>query len=312
VAPHKIKLVYKFDDIDADFGIDIFKAGPLFVSLGELIKEANQLVGKNPADIGINIKPATPGSFIQELIIYAPSWYTQLTHLVNNTDVQDLKQILEWIGLVSGGGASLLGVIKWCKGRWDRVEDAGPNEYKYFVGDQSTVVTGEVHTLIQNTTVQTNVKNVFYTYPREIAGDDARLSTYDADDPEHTKVAYTNEDIESFGKYADQELIETDANETTSTFYLKPKHGSYRGDKGPYSFFINGRDVLSPVYIEDEEFLTQLISGDIRLHEHDLLKVSLKTVQRLTVNNEIKAIHYITEVIDYKPGTRHQQESMDI
>lgn len=308
----KIKLVYKFETVDADTGIDIFKAGPLFVSLGELIKEANQLVGKNPADIGINVKPAAPGSFIQEFVIYAPSWYSQIVHLVNTTQAQDLKTVLEWIGLISGGSISLIHFIKWSKGKWDRVEDAGPGEYKYFVGDQTLTVNREVHTLIQNATIQNNVKNVFYAYPREIAGEEATLSTYDVDDPDSSRVEYTEEDIESFGTYADQELLETDATETNGTFLVKPKHGSYRGDKGPYSFFINGNNVLSPVYIEDDNFLEQLTNGDVRLHEHDVLKVSLKTIQKLDVNNEIRATHYITEVLEYIPGITPRQSSMDV
>lgn len=308
----KIGLVYKFEDIESDTGIDIFKAGPLFVSIGELIKEANLLVGKNPADIGINIKPSVPGSFIQEFIIYAPSWYTQLTHLINTTRAQDLKTILEWVGLINGGVVSLVAFIKWCGGKWDKVEDAGPNEYKYFLGDQSMIVPGEVHTLIQNSTIQNNVKNVYYAYPRDIAGENAHMSTYIVDDPENTKVNIEPEDIEKFGIYAKQELLELDANETESTFFLKPKHGSYRGDKGPYSFFINGKDVLSPVYIEDEGFLAQLSTGEVRMHEQDLLKVKLKTIQKLDVNGELRATHYITEVLDYKPGLSGEQASFDL
>jgi hypothetical protein len=308
----KIKLVYKFENVDADFGIDIFKAGPLFVSLGELIKEANQVVGKHPGDIGINIKPATPGSYIQELIIYAPSWYSQLTHLINNPQVRDLKEILEWIGIIGTGGPSLVKFIKWCHGKWDKVEDAGPNEYKYFAGDQTMVIPGEVHTLIQNNTIQNNIKNVFYAYPRDIAGEEVRLTTYDADIPGDTKVEFTKEDIDDFGVYGKQELLEVDANETVSTFFLKPKHGSYRGDKGPYSFFINGKDILAPVYIEDETFLNQLMSGDVRLHEQDLLKVQLRTIQKLDVNNELRTTYYIVEVLEYKQGIRQQQAKMDL
>lgn len=308
----KIKLVYKFENVDSELGIDIFKAGPLFVSFGELIKEANLLIGKNPTDVGINVIPAEPGSFIQEFIIFAPSWYSHLTHLVNTTEAQDLKTVLEWVGLISGGTFSFVKFIKWCGGNWDKVDDAGPNEYKYFVGNQTATVSREVHTLIQSSAIQANVKNVFYTYPRDIAGEDVHLSTYDADEPDETRVDFNPEDIQKFGKYSNQELLEIDANENIGVFFLKPKHGSYRGDKDPYSFFINGRDVLSPVYIEDEDFLHKLSSGEIRLHEQDLLKVRLKTVQKLDVNNEIRASHYILEVQDYKPGTQPHQSVMNI
>jgi CBS-domain-containing membrane protein len=173
-------------------------------------------------------------------------------------------------------------------------------------------VPGEVHTLIQNTTIQNSVKNVYYAYPRDIAGEDARLSTYDADDPENTKVEITPEDIDKFAIYAKQELLEIEANETESTLLIKPKHGSYRGDKGPYSFFINGRDVISPVYIDDEVFLQRLSSGEVRLHEQDLLKVRLKTIQKLDVNNDLSSLYYITEVLEYKPGTRQEQSSLDL
>ena len=311
----KINIVYKFNNVSADEGIDVFEAGPLLTSLGELIKEANRLVGNHPRDIGINIKPVEPGSFIQELIIYAPSWYQDITTLVNQSSAQDLKQVLEWIGLIGGGvgtvGGSLFWLIKKTKGKWTRIEEAGPNQYKYFTGDdQSITVNGPVHSLVQSQVIQKTVNNVFYTIPKNIDPDDMSISTYEVNDPGSAQT-FDPDDIESFGRYAGQELSDVgkDVNESTATLYLKPKQGSYKGDKGPYSF-LNGRDVVSPVSIEDSDFLQQLAAGTVRLHTDDALQVRLRTVQKIDRNNDIYTHHYIEKVLDYRKAEHVRQTDM--
>lgn len=313
MSKEKIKIVYKFNNISAEEGIDIFEAGPLLMSLGELIKESNRLVGNHPRDIGINVKPVEPGSFIQELLIYAPSWYQDITTLLNQGSVKDLKEVLEWIGIIGGGtaavGGSLFAVIKKLKGRWTKVEEAGPNEYKYFSENGDTItVNGPVHTLIQSPVIQKTVNNVFYTIPKEVSKDgDVSISTYEVDRPD-TIVTFDEDDIESFNRYANQELSDVgkDKLESTTTLYLKPKQGSYKGDRGPYSF-LNGRDVVSPVSIEDEDFLQQLSAGIVRLHTDDALQVRLRTEQKIDRNNDIYTHHYIEKVLDYRMAERGQQ-----
>lgn len=199
------------------------------------------------------------------------------------------------------------------KGKWGRIEEAGPNEYKYFLGDgndESITVNGPVHTLIQSPVIQKTVNNVFYTIPKNVNPDDMSISTYEVGKPDEA-VTFDQEDIESFGRYAGQELsdIGKEKNESTATLYLKPKQGSYKGDKGPYSF-LNGRDIVSPVSIEDESFLEQLSAGTIRLHTDDALQVRLRTVQKIDRNNDIYTHHYIEKVLDYRKADHAYQQGL--
>lgn len=308
----KINLIYKFDSVDSDLGIDVFQAGPLLTSFGELIKEANRLVGSHPSDIGINIKPAEKGSFIQEFIIYAPSLYQSLTTLIDKHSVEDLKTVIEWLGIINGAGVSVFHTIKFLNGKWSKIEEAGPNEYKYFTDDgQSITVNGPVHTLIQSPVIQENIKNVFYAIPKSISPEDISISTYETSSPEKTRVTFNEEDIESIGVYSGQELsdIGKETIAAVTTLYLKPKHGSYKGDRGPYSFF-NGKDIVSPVTIEDEDFLILLNSGEVRLHADDVLKVRLRTEQKVTANNDIYVHHFIEKVLEYRRGDKLQQQGL--
>lgn len=133
---------------------------------------------------------------------------------------------------------------------------------------------------------------------------------HEVDRPD-TVQTFDQEDIESFGHYAKQELSDVgkDTNESTAALYLKPKQGSYKGDKGPYSF-LNGRDVVSPVSIEDVDFLQQLSAGTVRLHTDDVLQVRLRTVQKIDRNNDIYTHHYIEKVLDYRKAEHLRQSDM--
>ncbi len=310
----KIKIIYSFDNIDPSEGIDVFQVGPLLTSLGELIKESNRLVGTHHKDIGINVKPFSEGSFIQELVLYAPDTYEAVKSLISNNDVQTIKEVLEWIGIIGGSGFSLFKLIKFLNGRWEKIEEVGPDEYRYYAGDDNSVtVNAKVHALVQNVKIQQNIKQVFYTIPKNVDPDSTSITTYDADSPDSTKVHFGEDEIKSIGIYAEQELSDVgkDENSSKATLYLKPKQGSYRGDRGPYSFFYgDGRNVLSNVTIEDPEFLKSLNEGRVRLHTNDVIKAEVITVQRVDINNEIYAHHTITHVLDYREGSSPYQSEM--
>lgn len=70
------------------------------------------------------------------------------------------------------------------------------------------------------------------------------------------------------------------------------------------------RDVVSPVSIEDVDFLQQLSAGTVRLHTDDVLQVRLRTVQRIDRNNDIYTHHYIEKVLDYRKAEHLRQSDM--
>src|SRR5437868_15386147 len=108
-----INFVYKLEgDVQE---IDVFRLAPTLLAIGELIQESNDEVNPNGRQIGINVKPFREGSFIVDLTIFPGNHLQQLLDILSNPALQQIKTLLEWIGLVRSEERR---VGKECRGRW--------------------------------------------------------------------------------------------------------------------------------------------------------------------------------------------------
>jgi hypothetical protein len=124
---------------------------------------------------------------------------------------------------------------------------------------------------------------------------------------------FSKEDKESFEEYARTELLEDVEDNVTvmSGVFLKPKRGPYSGDEKAYSFIMGENNVLWPVTIEDEKFLSELKNGDIRPYAEDVLKVNLDVRQKKDSANRVATQYAITEVLEYIKYEKPKQLKMD-
>lgn len=146
--------------------IDVFRLAPTLLALGELIQESNRTLNPNGKDIGVNVKPFRDGSFIVDLTIFPDSQLRQLLEFLHPQSLEQLKTLLECIGLISGGvGTTIVGAVKairYLGGKPKAVEEVKPGEFRLStVDDRSITVDLSTHMLLSNTSITKNIYKIY-------------------------------------------------------------------------------------------------------------------------------------------------------
>lgn len=148
----KVNLIYKLEGSLVNKGIDVFELSPLLLSIGKLIQESNDIVHPNSQRISVNVKPFQKGSFVIELALSASNNLQQLIHFVNQDNVKQIKELLEWIGII-GSGAGVISIYKFLKGPPKKTE-AKADEVKITdQNDNSITVNKKAFSLFQNNSI---------------------------------------------------------------------------------------------------------------------------------------------------------------
>ena len=104
--------------------MDVRDLAPALLALGQVLEEANNALNDNKAKITVKVRASfKTGCFGIELDVLQ-SLSQQMQMLFSTEGIANAKQILEWIGLISGGitgvggvGFGLLRFLKWLRGR---------------------------------------------------------------------------------------------------------------------------------------------------------------------------------------------------
>ncbi len=87
------------------------------MSLGELLEETNHVINGNKVKVVVNVKAFRDGSLGVDLNL-VQSLLSQGVDLFNNEYVTGALNLLQTLGLISGGVVGLIKVInKWIAGR---------------------------------------------------------------------------------------------------------------------------------------------------------------------------------------------------
>ncbi len=294
---NKVNLIYKLEGPKVDEGIDVFELSPLLLSLGKLIQNSNEIVNPTGKKIGVNIKPFQKGSFVIEILVFAQTNLQQLISYVNHDDVQQIKQLIEWLGLIGGGTTGVIAVYKFLKGRPKRI-DAGPEEVKITAqNDTSITVDKQTYSLFQNSDVQQNIYNIY----GDFLGKEGinKVKSFLKDEGEQKAVTVEKNDVPYFNPA--NAIMQEDAKENEkrniTQCFIKPKRISVEGEADNWSFR-KGVDTVITATIKDEEFLSKIKTGEIRLYGEDLLEVNLLEIQTVK-NNEVYAKYEVIKVTKY-------------
>lgn len=112
-------------------------------------------------EVVVKVKPFKEGSFWMDFILSVQKSPEVLFFIAYPQAIQQVRQVLEYLGLVSKGAEAIntvLDVIKFLKnGHPEKIEQSGPNEIQYVNHDGETMtVNVQVHKLINNGTIQNN------------------------------------------------------------------------------------------------------------------------------------------------------------
>ena len=282
-----------------------FKLAPTLLALGELIQNSNDLVNPGGRQIGVNVKPFREGSFIVGLNVFPDSNLQQLLSIFDIHRVEQVKKLLEWIGLIAGTPIGALQLIKWLRGKPKAVEECDPGEFRYTAADnRSITVNSQVHTLVSNSTITNNINNVFVV-PLEQLPSINDVKTFIEDD-ESTAVTVTREEAPVIREYVNPQPTAANPKEMIKEqlhkgVYLNPKRGSFDGDPKDWSF--RRGDEIVVATIRDRSFLEKCMNGEYRLNHSDLLIVDLLERQKVVGTNVMKPTYEIIAVTEYIKST---------
>ncbi len=298
-----VNFVYKLDgDIKE---IDVFKLAPTLLSLGELIQESNRDVNPSGRQIGVNVKPFREGSFIVDLTVFPQTHFQQVLDLLGTHSVEQVKTLLEWIGLISGGSTGVVQLVKWLKGRPKVVEEVKPGEFRYTSqDDRSITIHAPVHKLFSNSSVTNNIYKV-YVLPMEDQPFVTNVKTY-IEEIKDTEVIVTRDDVPFMRGVIEPSLNTGPANEIVKEHiqvgvFLNPKRGSFENDGRDWSFYRGKKEVIVAT-IKDKVFLKDYADGTYRLNSSDLLTVDLLERQIVVGTIVKKPVYEILQVTNYIKG----------
>lgn len=293
-------------------GIDVKELSPILLSLGELIQESNSILNPSGRELSVKVRPFEEGSFIVDIFVFAQNNYQQIIDAINQDGVRDVKELLEWLGIITGSGISLFKLMQFLKGKPSRTERKEKNKIEVFNGEGNSIITDtKVYALFSSPTIQQNVYNI--TYKPSILPNVEAITT-SLKGVSESENTITKDDAQSFEAYSIPiEIDEAETiNESTVSYILKPKQGSYEGSRGPYSFRIPGsNDTLSKVTILDEDFSRKLELGEIRLHKTDTIKALVHVVQKKIHDRFTPPQYEILKIENYQQLRIRQDEMFD-
>lgn len=298
-----LNLIYRLEGGEVDDGIDVFQLAPILLSIGSLIKEGHKTLHPGKREIVVNVKPFEKGSFIIDINLFSQNNLQQIIDFANKDSIKEIKEVLEWVGIISGGAGSLIWLIKKLRKPPTKIEKLKEDEYRYSAEDGvSITINGNIHKLYQNPNIQESLPRAYVDLFDKINLD--KVSSYLKDESDGTTVIVDNNDVSAFRSYANADLsLTSEFEETFFEVLLNPKRGSFEAERDNWSFRMGGnRDQIITATIKDENFLASVRDGDIKPHFKDLIKAKVKMKQEIKEQQVSATTYEIIQVLEYRPA----------
>lgn len=166
----RIKAIIRYDGPAlANHEMDVHDLAPSLLALGELCRDANNLLNGDAASVRVLVKADTEQKCFQLGFELVQTLYDQLTDLLGQDGIQNAKNILEWIGIIGAAtgatGGTLFALVKWqakhIKSGITYNINIGENSVMYLASDGSSMeVPREVHKIAQGANSLKNVQKI--------------------------------------------------------------------------------------------------------------------------------------------------------
>lgn len=303
VAQTDIDLIYKIEGTPNE--LDVFELARVLEALGKVLEEGYRIVHPNEGELAIKVKPFESGSFIMDIAMHVRAIPGVLFFLASPEILKYAKDTLEALGFiqkVAEKGASLMELLRKLRnGKPEKIEQTGPDEYKFHAGDGAVIpVNSTVHALYNSPVINNYTINIVAPAERESVD---RIRTYLKGERETTETSIDKEAVKAVRAYAEPPQLEArvEVLEDTTTKMLHPKSGNYGQTTGTWSFTIAGSNQTIKARITDSNFLAKYSSGSIRFYQSDLLKVRLMETQKIE-STKTSMVYEIIEVLEYQPA----------
>lgn len=297
------EVVYKFEGIDPEEGIDVYELSPFLHKFADLVRETSKELG-NDRPIEVRIKPFKRGSFITEFVV---SYGSSLIDLLTSDGMDALTNVLTVLGFALPTGYALPDIVRRVKGEVHDFTDNGDGSYTYGEGAGSITVPGDVHGVVQSQTIGPLFKDVTVGPLARLNIGQVVICPPDAlNDSVPNPPSFTKADRRVFDRYAEAVFEEPPEEEELHTsemhgILLNPVSGPYDGTENGYTFRSGESAVYRKVKIEDDSFRRRLETTEVRFASGDVLQVDMVMTQHVTKSGNIKNDYSITKVIEYIP-----------
>lgn len=301
-------LQLKFDGPELKgHAMDVCLLGPSLLAFGELCTEANNVLNGNRAKVRVLVKADIKANCVTiDLHLVQTIWH-QVQGLIANTNVVTAKEILEWIGIFSGGTAAGWKLIQYLRLKKDhkektieiRQEANGNVVIVQIEGNNNSITLPEsVYKLSKNVKVVESVKTLVEPVSAETGIDEVTFI--------HNKKEELKIDKEFAGDlqkaYADDESEPQffTAHIVTYGPILDPKSKHWK-------FKLNNK--VENLDISETTIAKEALArGGIAVG--DTYKVKIEMVEKKTKQGAYKSEFKVKEVIEFTPGVKAEQTWM--
>lgn len=164
----RIKSTIKFDGPAlTGRSMDVADLAPSLIALSDVFKGSNYLFNGDRSAIKVLVNADLEQNCFELSLQLAQTIWNQIGSLLSEDGIKTAKEIAEWVGIISGSGVSLFGLIKFLKGRkvTDTVvlkQEGGNHNVQISVEgkDSSIIVQQQVYELYTNKDIRTKAVSV--------------------------------------------------------------------------------------------------------------------------------------------------------
>ncbi|MGF1659242.1 MAG: hypothetical protein ACFCUS_07415 [Rubrimonas sp.] len=282
-----------------DGDIDIRDLAPALLALGDIIQSANKALNGERADARLKVRATREGSF-EALLSLDVRWITDLLDAVaaqpeRMTAAKDIVDLVFKAG--TGAGGATIGVIqapKYIRGKKPEKVEHNPSGVSITVNNTTINLENKAFQLLQDHTTRESVQN-FGKKTLSIPGlNHVKIETNDHKVPLHI----SNNDATAL-RIPEPEEVEIETNISHAKLWLRLITAQF--EDGYKWRFSDGGERRFTAEMEDKDFLSPVLRGDVTMSANDTLLCLIREEQEIRGGSLAKII-YIEKVLEYRRG----------
>ncbi|NLD09769.1 MAG: hypothetical protein GX667_09320 [Xanthomonadaceae bacterium] len=288
-----------------DSEMDAKFLAPALLALSEAIEEANNIFNGTKANAKLKVNASfKSGCFGIELSMLVSFW-DKTKHIFSEVTLADAKNILEWIGLITGQGsiigASVFGLIKWVNGRKitkiEPIYDSGI--CKVYIGSDCLEVEERVIELYRDIKFRKAVIGMLSPLKQDGINEFAVTNSLQSE--KFTVV--TKNEVERF------ELPEEEDPLSDSVYETNLQIVGLSFEENNKWKFSDGNGLFN-ASILDEDFISEIDAGVLSFSKGDVISATVRQIQTMK-NGKIKSEYQLLKVNKIIPGLQQVKLSFD-
>ena len=303
MSSQKVRIRYDGPALSEN-SIDIDDLAPSLLAIGELCKLANRKFNGKNANVKVLVNANLEQNCFELNFELVQTFLSQAKALFNIEEVATAKELLEWIGIIIGGG-SVMGLIQFCKFLKGRkiesnqlVEKDGKNVVQIKIeGDNNNVhIHQQTYDLIQDTKA---IKK-FQKTLKPLSKDGYEKMEFESKNGEIEEI--TRKDAEQI---LEMELDVQQLDPQIIVAWLTVFSPVYKIDAKTWKFEFLGKHGIVDI---SETDIAQNAMKRGGTFVDDIYKVKLEITQKMASDGKIRSQYKIKEVIEFKPSTLSQTD----